>query len=174
MSDGLVLGYYTCGINSTSFASKDGSTIVTANRENLLFLDTESLVPTQSIKLEQAVVGPQIAFSDDNRLMVAQLSPTWLAIINVADHQILARLNVSIEDAFSQILFTPDSSHLVAVSSAQSFVQVWDLSALRERLCKMGLDWEPSDLRPQATAGFNTKVLAKSGTTTPRIFHEEA
>jgi hypothetical protein len=91
------------------------------------------------------------AFSHDGRVLALHRSSQTVQLIDLDSHRELATLSAP-DVAFpvnARLTFSADDSLLAAVTQRHA-IRIWDLSALRRQLRRMGLDWEPSSPDPAA------------------------
>jgi WD40 repeat protein len=83
-------------------------------------------------------------FSPDGRLLVFQSSMTDLRVVDTRTFRELTTLRAPDPLLLYTVTFSPDGTRL-ASSTGLGVVHVWELSALRESLKELGLDWETAD-----------------------------
>jgi serine/threonine protein kinase/WD40 repeat protein len=94
-----------------------------------------------------AYPGP-VAFSPDGKVMALETAPGVIALRDLASGRTLARLEDPYHDRATEIVFSPDGTHLVNLAHYARAVHVWDLGLIRRRLDAMALDWGPSPPPP--------------------------
>jgi serine/threonine protein kinase/WD40 repeat protein len=114
------------------------------------------------------------AFSSDCKLLALETGYGVVRLLAPDTFKECARLEDPHQDRARDLLFSPDGTQLVTVTSDSESVHVWDLRAIREQLAKMGLDWDlpaypprrPDDaksLRVQMVLGeLGTRIQAQA------------
>ena len=108
--------------------------------------------------------GPQIdgglrtafAFSPDSTLLAMETGFGVLRLLDPDTGREYARLEDPHQDRAGYLRFTPDGMQLIATTTDSASIHVWNLRAIREKLAKLGLDWDlpqfptrdPKDLQP--------------------------
>ncbi len=91
------------------------------------------------------------AFNPDGKLLA--LSDTF-GVIRLAETETnreIARLTGP-EPWYSPACFTPDGTKLIATSTSQKAIHVWDLRLLRQELAELGLDWDWPEFPPPSAS----------------------
>ena len=91
--------------------------------------------------------GPQIgggafAFSPDGRLLAVETGYGAIRLVEPDTGREYARLEDPQQDRAGWICFGPDGTRLVSICNDSQSIHVWDLSAIREQLARMELDWD--------------------------------
>lgn len=87
-----------------------------------------------------SVPGP-IAFSPDGSLLAILDSPRHVRLLDAATFKELASFKLTSEQFIVSLVFDPQSTRLIASTTASGTVHVWDLLQIHSRLRTMGLDW---------------------------------
>lgn len=104
--------------------------------------------------------GPRIggggfAFSPDlkspsGRLLAVDTGYGAVRLVNPDTGREYARLEDPDQDGANYLSFNADGTQLVVATGDGASIHVWDLRAIRERLAKMGLDWDLPPYPPPA------------------------
>ena len=120
--------------------SSDGKSLAVATNDELTIWNVENWEILARHQREHRWISP-VAYSPDGRYLVTSDNRDSLQIRDAQSGDVLAILRIRGQDAFTRAYFSSDSSKLVATSRLGS-VMTWDISAIRERLQSMGIDWE--------------------------------
>jgi WD40 repeat protein len=102
--------------------------------------------------------GP-IAFSTDGKQVALGCSQNTLHLYESGSGALLARLeNPSESPLAAHPRFSPDGSYLAAGTECGA-VYLWDLSRIRARLARLGVDWDRPPLPARRNAGRLTVIL---------------
>src|SRR5207248_8925208 len=87
--------------------------------------------------------GQGLAFAPDSRTAVYGDNAGTVILTEVETGRELARFEDPEPARLDAVAFTPDGSQLVTTLIDRPYLRVWDLRAIRRRLAKLGLDWDP-------------------------------
>ncbi len=104
--------------------------------------------------------GGSIAFSPDpdGRLVALSGALGVIQLVETNTGREVARLTGPEPMRYAPSCFTPDGAGLVATTSDEKAVYVWDLRAIRQRLKAMGLDWDWPEFGPASGAPAARRV----------------
>lgn len=97
-----------------------------------------------------------VAFAEDSRTLAFDSDRKFVQLFNAADGDAFAAFIGPHAQTAHSIRYTSENGFL-AIGTANNFVQVWDLSRIREQLRQLGLDWTPATA---ASAALATKSPA--------------
>ena len=132
--------------------SPDGKWLVTGDRGCRLW-DVETWRAGPHI---DGVARTAFAFSADSKLLAMETGFGVLRLLDPDTGREYARLEDPHQDRSCGLCFTPDGTQLVSTNNDSASIHVWNLRAIREKLAKLGLDWDlpqfptrdPRDLKP--------------------------
>jgi WD40 repeat protein len=121
--------------------SPDSRWLITGDGGEFCFHDVNTGKPGRRIPRRDAADfnGP-LAFSRDGKMLAIALSRTEIQLLDAETFAPIVMLHSPTPQMISWIAFSPSGQKL-AVATATSFIQVWDLSQLRQELVAMNLDW---------------------------------
>jgi tetratricopeptide (TPR) repeat protein len=90
----------------------------------------------------QLGVGAAFAFSPDGKLLAADTAHGAVRLVDPDTGREYAQLENPNQDRALFLSFSPDGTQLVTTKGDSQSIHVWDLRAIRQRLAKMGLDWD--------------------------------
>jgi len=127
--------------NSIAAFSTDGGTLVTTSSRDYCLWDTATWQVRRRVPVDlgSAVAG-MIAFSPDGRLLAVAANRREIKLLHPQSGDELATLTAPDPQNLARLIFSPDSTRLVATAVGRS-IQVWKLSILRSELAGLGLDW---------------------------------
>jgi eukaryotic-like serine/threonine-protein kinase len=156
-------------MNNACF-SPDGQMLLTSHGSGYCAWQVPSWLPAKRLPLEIVSYPGWVAFSPDQTLLAMELAPAVIHLVSTATGRTLAKLEDPRSDRAQWLGFTPDGSRLVAIATYSREIHVWDLSAIRQYLAAMELDWEspPCSPSPEALARRSLTVEALLGATPTR------
>ena len=85
-----------------------------------------------------------MAFSPVGKLLALETGQGVVRLVDPDTGREYARLEDPnrLQDRGTEMSFSPDGTQLVVTNGDSQSIHVWDLRAIRERLAKMGLDWD--------------------------------
>ncbi len=137
----LIKDLNTGNMTLVSFTPDDREMIV-AQCKTFTFYDLSSLQVSRTIRREVGLFSGHIAFTADGKLMAMEIEPGVIHLKDVASGRTIAKLQDPQADVSSWTGFSPDGTQLIVVAPHAGAIHRWDLRAIRERLKKMGLDWD--------------------------------
>jgi WD40 repeat protein len=131
--------------------SPDGKLLVVDEGYRYSIWNTDTWEPIRHhVPRPQGTVPNPIAFSADSRILAVLAERDVIMLLDTSSFEEIAKLPGVV--AIDQLLFSPDSSQLIATTASnmnvanKHFVHVWDLDRVRGRLRAMDLDWDHSPL----------------------------
>jgi hypothetical protein len=97
--------------------------------------------------------GEHFAFSPDSKVLAVG---DGFGVVHLYDPNAgreHARLDVGSQARSLPQCFTPDGAHLIASTSEDGTIQIWNLAAIRTQLAELGLDWDSKSIPPTPVAG---------------------
>jgi WD40 repeat protein len=131
------------------FFTPDSRALILSQRDEFSFWDVATLQPIRRIRRDVAQTPGHVCFSPDGALMALQMAPGIIHLRDAANNRLVAKLEDPHGD-HGWMKFSPDGTQLVVYGK---LVHVWDLRAIRQRLKKMGLDWDWPEYRRADPAG---------------------
>ncbi len=140
--------------------SPDGLRLVSSAGEGTRCWRTGSWQFEQDIHPE-AVLGA-FAFTHDGKLLACSKPDPGrvVKLIEVATGAEIATLEAPQPHSHSGLSFNSDGS-LLAVSTQNQTIQLWDLRAIRRGLGEIGLDWNQPPYAPSTESGSPHKIVLK-------------
>jgi len=86
--------------------------------------------------------GEGAAFSPDSTLLAVESGEGSIRMVDPNTGNEYARLEDPSQDRARHITFSPDGTQLITTNDDSRTIHVWDLRLIRERLTKLGLDWD--------------------------------
>ncbi len=121
--------------------SRDGNWLAVSLRTQYLFYDTRDWRLVRRIdRSSPETLAGTAAFTERGDLAAIQHSRFVVHLIEPDSGRLLAVLPNPSNDAILSLSFTPDGSRLAA-ATADRYVLVWRIDAIRRGLRDMGLDW---------------------------------
>lgn len=105
-------------------------------------------------------------FSPDGRWFAYLRSRSIVPILEVANRERVATLELPNNREATRVRFSPDSRWL-AVYGAEGYIHLWQIASLRRTLAAMGLDWNDSP----PTAGAAVGKSARPGVFASGVFY---
>ncbi|MEM7231519.1 MAG: WD40 repeat domain-containing serine/threonine protein kinase [Planctomycetota bacterium] len=138
--------------------SPDGRWVAVATGREFLVLRTGSWEVAHTIarESEDDVAGP-MAFSEDSRTLAIAILRSAVALIDVESGEEIARPKSPHEGILTSLQFCRQDSVLMA-ATANHFIELWDLDAIRGHLSDLGLDWNSPVSRPAKTPPAKLRV----------------
>jgi WD40 repeat protein len=99
------------------------------------------------------------AFSPDSRLTAICDVFNLIRLVETSTGREVARLTGPEPMWYVPACFTPDGTRLIAISSGNTAIYVWDLRLIRQQLKELGLDWDWDEFPPAAKFGEDRPSL---------------
>jgi serine/threonine protein kinase/WD40 repeat protein/Tfp pilus assembly protein PilF len=119
--------------------SPDGRWLA-VNRDGWLLFATSTWTP--EVRLSR---GPSrvLSFASDSRTVVYDDGASTAILAEVETGRVLARFEDPEQARLDCLSMEPEGSRLVTTFMDRPYLRVWDLRAIRRRLARLGLDWDP-------------------------------
>ena len=121
--------------------SPDGRWLVALGDHGLVLIDAVAGKPA----LHLGSIFGGVTFSPDSRMIAMVNKYGCVSLVDVNDGQEVACIEDPEQAKAGYLAFSPDGSHLAVSVQGSNAVRLWDLSAIRRRLAKLGLDWNRED-----------------------------
>ncbi len=121
--------------------SPNGRWLITTSARQVSFWEVGTWERRRSLlTLADAGVPSVIAFSGDSATFAAALGRQVVKLVDAASLEELATFEVPEGERATEVLLSPDGTRLVIATDANR-IRIWDLRRVRERLARMGMDW---------------------------------
>ncbi len=123
--------------------SPDSRWLVTGDYERYQFWDTTNWNRRFLVDRSASVghIG-RVAFSADSRIAAVTSTADLVKLVDLASGNELATLESSAPQEIIALEFSPDGSQLTVTGLGQThYLQLWNLTSLRQKLKAMNLDW---------------------------------
>jgi WD40 repeat protein len=94
-----------------------------------------------------------IGLDPDSRMAVLSEGEGRLCLVALSSGRALARLEDPNQGRTKNVAFSPDGSKILASSSDNQALHIWDLRLLRRELRELALDWDAPPYPPEERAG---------------------
>ena len=95
-----------------------------------------------ALQINDGTAFSPFAFSTDSNLLAVGTQSGVVLLLDPDSGREYARLEDPNQDRANTLTFSRDGTQLVATTNDSHSIHVWDLRIVRERLAKLGLDWD--------------------------------
>jgi WD40 repeat protein len=120
--------------------SPDGAWLATTGGGRPRLWSTASWTEGPTIPWSGTHIGA-LAFSPNSRMLAVETGTGAVRLID-RDGGALAEFEDPNQDRADEVAFSPGGDRLITASRDSNSTHVWDLTAIRQKLAEMGLDWK--------------------------------
>ena len=114
------------------------------------------------------LVGPG-AFSPDGRLLAICPEVNIVQLIRLPEGRVLANLSAPNSKNIGRVAFNPDGA-ILACSTFDCRLQLWNLPALQNELAALNLDWDSNEEQPRSLNSSTGEIRRPSADSTGRVY----